>query len=119
MQIETYSIPTSIKLLGIRYKINMSKDVIKSDDKLCLGIVNHKKRTIKLWHGNMQLQQTLFHELGHILNYLTKIGENECNNEIFAQTSSIFWCQVFQQIKFVELKHLRRNNGKRKTTSKK
>lgn len=99
-----FRIPKTFHLLGTKWKIVSDKEIYKENKGLCSGQVNYEKRTIRLLKGFKQIQLVLFHELSHVLNHLTSIGLEKTNSETFADINSLFWCQVFNQIKKNEIK---------------
>jgi len=110
-------IPKEFAVLGEKYKVIISKDLILNGKNQCLGTVNFEKKVIKLTKGWQDVQLVLMHELSHVLDHLTGIGSDKADSEIFAKISSLFWFQIFKQLQ--EVKNGRRTNSTRtKSTSK-
>ena len=95
MKKEVYKIPHTFKLLGTSWRVRTEKNPKHSKDE-CLGMVKYKERLIILKGG--EDVNVLFHELSHVLDYLTVIGRQTCSSEIFAEINSLFWSQVFAQL---------------------
>ena len=94
-------IPSRIVLLGITYKILIDSELRKGGGRMCLGSVNFETKTIRLRKGWKDIRQVLYHECAHICSHHTKIAENECNDEIFAQTVGMFFEQVADQLEVI------------------
>ncbi len=118
--LETYKIPKKFILLGTKWTVHIEKDVLVNGDK-CLGYVNYEKKKIVLKKGWHDVQIVIYHELAHILDYLTDIGREKCNDEIFAKVNSLFWTQAVFQMPLISKEKINKIqlNKRRKKCKKK
>ena len=103
-------IPIKINILGIEYKIKLTKDFpLKTKDEEenedWLGRCMQMEHTIYLRQStdidNERLWRALFHEIYHVISYETYIGfirDNNEDEEIMAQTIGNAYFGVYKQL---------------------
>jgi len=98
---EIWKIPPVIVLLGQRWQIKTVTGF--KHNELCIGSTNLQDRIISLKMGHKEMQMILMHELSHCFVNITRIGtERNCDEEIYASLSSLFWTQVFNQLELIK-----------------
>ena len=98
-------IPKKINVLGVQYKITLS-DIVEIDgqDGIYMGATNEAKRWIKLATNpdfdNNAKEQTLFHELTHVILAESGLSRTltDAENEVYAQIFGNAMHQIFKQV---------------------
>lgn len=85
-------LPNRIRVNGIEYKVKVVKRLEDNDNSLW-GISLYKKNTIKIRKGltNQKQQQTLMHELTHVMFHEMGLDEQADDEKLVNQLGNAFY----------------------------